>query len=94
MSSYDDEIQVALQSLLLAGRLRDVGDSDPVFSRLAKAFPINGSKIDWKRVPGAVVFTDQDESSQRQAFMGGAITSTQVAVDEQCNGFETNRIGD
>lgn len=69
MSSYDDEIQVALQSLLLAGRLRDVGDSDPVFSRLSKAFPTSGSKIDWKRVPGAVVFTDQDEASQRQAFM-------------------------
>ena len=30
----------------------------------------------------------------KTVFKGGAITSTQVAVDEQRNGFEINRIGD
>lgn len=55
MGTYQDDLMLALKVDLEAGLLRDIGNSATPFSRLKERFPVSGSKIDWSKVPGALV---------------------------------------
>jgi hypothetical protein len=69
MSTYEDDIRRALKAEVEAGRLREVGVASAVFGPLAKVYPAIGSKIDWKRVPGAVERSEEDQSLQSERFV-------------------------
>jgi len=65
---YEVELRNALQSVMELKHIRGVGDSAPLFARLTAAYPSFGSKIDWRRVPGSVERTEEDESRQTEQF--------------------------
>jgi len=69
MSRYGDNVRQALKAEFEAGHLRVVGEATDVFGPLAKVYPANGSKIDWKRVPGAVESSEEDQSLQSTRFV-------------------------
>jgi hypothetical protein len=69
MSTYEDEIRRALKAEIDAGCLREAGTSDDLFSLLRKNYPASGSKIDWKRVPGAIECAEKDRSRQTEQFV-------------------------
>lgn len=68
MSTYEDDLRVALKTEFDTGQIREVGDAAAVLSALSKEYPVRGSKIDWRHVPGAVEFTEKDESLQQVRF--------------------------
>lgn len=69
MSTYEEDIRQALKTEFDMGHLRVAGESDAIFSALAKIYPADGSKIDWKRVPGAIESVEEDESLQPIQFV-------------------------
>jgi hypothetical protein len=69
MSTYEDDLRLALKPEFDAGQIREVGDAANVFGPLSKAYPTNGSKIDWKRVSGAIKSSEEDESVQIERFV-------------------------
>lgn len=66
---YEDDLRLALKVEFDAGQIREVGDSADVFGGLSKVYPTSGSKIDWKRVPGAIESTEEDASLQTEQFL-------------------------
>ncbi len=69
MSTYEENLRRALKAQLDAGDIREVGSSDTVFAQLSKTYPVSGSKIDWKRVPGAIECTEDDPFLQVERFV-------------------------
>ena len=69
MSTFEDDLRLALKTQLETGELRDVGNAAAVFTLLSRSFQTLGSKIDWRRVPGSVESFEQDASRQKQRFM-------------------------
>jgi hypothetical protein len=69
MSTYEDYIRQALKAEFEAGHLREVGGAANVFGPLAKVYPASGSKIDWKRVPGAVESSEENQSLHCSRFV-------------------------
>ena len=61
MTTYEDHIREALKEEINAGRLKEAGAADDIFQLLAKNYPLSGSKIDWKRVPGSIEFSEEDQ---------------------------------
>jgi len=43
----------------------EVGAAHDVFELLTKNYPMSGSKIDWKRVPGSIEYCEEDQSKER-----------------------------
>ncbi|WFU22087.1 hypothetical protein QA649_28835 [Bradyrhizobium sp. CB1717] len=80
MSTYEQDIRRALKDELDSGCLTEIGLADDIFGLLRKAYPSSGSKIDWRRVPGAIECTDRDGSEQTARFLG--------FFDEMCGRFE------
>jgi len=68
MSTYEDDLRLALKSEFDTGQIREVGDAADVLRLLSKAYPTSGSKIDWRRVPGAIESNEEDESRQIEQF--------------------------
>ena len=68
MNTYEADLRQALKVELDAGYLREVGKAAEIFDLLAKVYPVSGSKIDWKRVPGAIETTEEDHSLQADRF--------------------------
>ena len=64
MSTYEDDLRLALKPEFDAGQICEVGDAANVFGSLSKAYPTSGSKIDWRRVSGAIECAEEDESLQ------------------------------
>lgn len=69
MSTYEDDLRLALKSQFDTGHIRDIGASAAVLASLSRAFPASGSKIDWRRVPGSIESSESDESLQRECFV-------------------------
>jgi hypothetical protein len=68
VSTYEEDLRLALKAEFDAGQIREVGSAADVFGQLSKAYPASGSKIDWKRVPGAIECAEEDESLQLERF--------------------------
>lgn len=68
MSTYEDDLRLSLKTEFDANQIREIGNAAAVFDLLSKAYPTNGSKIDWKRVPGAIECIEEDESLQLERF--------------------------
>jgi hypothetical protein len=68
MSTYEEDIRQALKNELDSGYLTEVGPAEDIFGLLTKAYPLNGSKIDWKHVPDAIEWTAGDNSKQYIRF--------------------------
>jgi hypothetical protein len=69
LSTYEDDLRLALKAEFDAGDIREIGDAAHVFAQLSKTYPASGSKIDWKQVPGAIERTEEDESLQLERFV-------------------------
>lgn len=69
MTTYEDDLRQALKPAFDAGQICEIGDAAAVFGALSKAYPTSGSKIDWKRVPGAIESAEEDESLQFERFV-------------------------
>jgi hypothetical protein len=69
LSTYEEDFRRALKAQFDAGDIREVGNSDAVFTQLSKTYPASGSKIDWKHVPGAIECTEDDQSLQGERFV-------------------------
>jgi hypothetical protein len=67
---YDTELRKVLRAELEGSRIRELGDSSPVFAQIATAYPITGSKIDWRRVPGSIELVEEDEVMRVEEFIG------------------------
>jgi hypothetical protein len=80
VSTYEQDIRRALKDELDSGRLTEIGPADDIFGLLRKAYPSSGSKIDWRRVPGAIECTAGDGSEQTTRFLR--------FFDEMCCRFE------
>lgn len=80
MSTYQDDLRLALKTEFDANQLREIGDAAAVFDSLSKAYPTKGSKIDWKRVPGAIECVEEDKSLQLERFL--------EFFDEMCSRFD------
>ncbi|WP_024513228.1 hypothetical protein [Bradyrhizobium sp. ARR65] len=80
MSTYEQDIRRALKAELGSGCLREIGPAEDIFDLLRKAYPLSGSKIDWRLVPGAVECTAGDGLKQISRFLR--------FFDEMCSRFE------
>jgi len=60
-----NEIRQALKTEIDSDRLGEVGAAHDVFELLTKNYPMSGSKIDWKRVPGSIEYCEEDQSQER-----------------------------
>lgn len=69
MSTHEDDLRLVLRSEFETGQIREAGDAANVFESLSRAYPTNGSKIDWKHVPGAIESTEEDQSLQVERFV-------------------------
>jgi hypothetical protein len=69
LSTYEDDLRLALKAEFDAGNIREVANSDTVFAQLSKTYPASGSKIDWQRVPGAIECAEEDQSLQGERFV-------------------------
>lgn len=69
MSTYEDDLRLALKAQFDAHQLRDIGDAADVFDSLSGSYPASGSKIDWKRVPGAIESAANDDSQKHERFV-------------------------
>lgn len=69
MSTYEDDLRLALKPEFDADQIREVGDAANIFGSLLKVYPASGSKIDWKRVSGAIESAEEDESLQIERFV-------------------------
>lgn len=69
MSTYEDDLRSALKIQFDKGELRYIGDAAAVFDSVSGAFPISGSKIDWRHVPGAIESSEEDASLQHRCFV-------------------------
>lgn len=70
MNFYEAELQKALKSNFESGQLRENGNSLPFFEKLARTFPVIGSKIDWEKVPDSIELVELQESAQINRFIG------------------------
>lgn len=61
---HEAELLKALHPAIVSRRLVSVGDSSTFFARLARAYPVNGSKIDWGRVPHAIERTHEQSNME------------------------------
>ena len=61
---HEAALRHALHAAMSAGRIREAGDASPYFAQLAQAYPADGSKIDWRRVPDAIVKFEDDHALQ------------------------------
>lgn len=66
---YETELRKALKPDIQSGRLREIGESSMIFEQLARAYPTNGSKIDWARVPGAIERVEEQDALQAERFV-------------------------
>jgi hypothetical protein len=61
MSTYENEIRQALKTEIdFWLGWGEVGAAHDVFELLTKNYPMSGSKIDWKRVPGSIEYCEED----------------------------------
>jgi hypothetical protein len=68
VTTYEDDIRKALKIEFDLGYLTEVGPAKDIFDLLMKAYPFSGSKIDWKRVPGAVeCFAGETSNTNKSA---------------------------
>jgi hypothetical protein len=79
VGTYEEDIRAALKVELDSGYLTEVGPAEEIFGLLMKTHPLSGSKIDWKRVPGAIECTAGDKSNQSTRFV--------TFFDEMCSRF-------
>src|SRR5262245_49730918 len=68
MSTYADDLRLALSDQFSRNTLRESDNSDRVLLLLSKRFPTSGSKINWNLVPEAVVRYEPNASIQTRAF--------------------------
>lgn len=61
--SFEKELLTELDTQIKNGDIEVEESSDAYFSRLAKVFPLGGSKIDWQQVSGSVVDTANNENT-------------------------------
>jgi hypothetical protein len=78
-----NEIRQALKTEIDSDRLGEVGAAHDVFELLTKNYPMSGSKIDWKRVPGSIEYYEEDRPQERTRFV--------EFFDEMCARFESCR---
>ena len=64
---HEAELLKALHPAIVSRRLVSLRDSSTFFARLARAYPVSGSKIDWGRVPHAI--ERNDEQSNVEEFV-------------------------
>jgi hypothetical protein len=69
MSTYEDDLRMALKAEFDTNQIREIGNAENVFGPLLKTYPAKGSKIDWKRVSGAIERTEEDDSLQFDRFV-------------------------
>jgi len=77
-----NEIRQALKTEIVSDRLGEVGAAHDVFELLTKNYPMSGSKIDWKRVPGSIEYYEEDRPQERTRFV--------EFFDEMCARFGLN----
>jgi hypothetical protein len=65
---YEAELRKALHAAIESHRIKELGDSAPVFAKLMTAYPASGSKIDWDRVPGSIERVEEEEALQAEQF--------------------------
>jgi len=82
MSAYEGEIRQALKVEIDAGVLKEAGAAYDVFELLKNTYPVSGSKIDWKRVPGAIEDCEAGDAEERSRFV--------EFFDEMCARFGLN----
>jgi len=82
MSAYEGEIRQVLKVEIDAGRLKEAGAAYDVFELLKNTYPVSGSKIDWKRVPGAIEDCEAGDAEERSRFV--------EFFDEMCARFGLN----
>ena len=68
MSTYEEDVRLALKTDLDSGEIREAGEAATVLDSLCRIFPVNGSKIDWRRVPGSVESAEENEALQNECF--------------------------
>lgn len=66
---YDAELRRALLAVEAYDHIRDLGDPALLLARLAKAFPVRGSRIDWSRVQGSIERVQDDPTQQAREFI-------------------------
>jgi len=59
LTTYDDDLRAALADQFRSGELREIGPAEVVLTSLSDLYPVEGAKIDWDRVPGAVGRADE-----------------------------------
>jgi hypothetical protein len=69
VSTFDDELRLALKAQLESGLLLEAGSAADILRTLSKRFPTSGSKIDWDRVPGAIERSEANETDQLTEFV-------------------------
>jgi hypothetical protein len=70
MNKYETEVRDVLRVLMEANRIRELGESSPFFAQISALYPLDGSKIDWRRVPGSVERSENDEDLHVEQFVG------------------------
>lgn len=68
-NAYEAELRELLKADLQTGRVREYESSTPFFEGLSKAYPLSGSKIDWKCVPASIQCFDEDASQHVGLFV-------------------------
>lgn len=66
---YEAELRNALCKEIVSHRITELADSSHFFAQLTKDYPANGSKIDWKRVPGSIERVEEDDALQIENFV-------------------------
>jgi hypothetical protein len=82
MSIYEEEIWKALKTEIDSGRLKEAGAANDIFELLTRNYPVSGSKIDWKRVPGSIEYYEEDRAREPTRFV--------EFFDEMCARFGLN----
>lgn len=80
MTTFEDEIREALRAEFDTGSLKEAGTADEIFRLIKDRYPISGSKIDWRRVPGAIRCFEDIKSKRPERFIR--------FFDEACAQFE------
>lgn len=81
---YEEELRQVLWSEFELRCVRELGGASPVFERLMEVFPVSGSRIDWRRVSGSLVDTEEEVDLQAGRFidfLGGAIRKFGLSGD-------------
>ncbi len=69
MTTFEDEIREALKVEFDTGSLKEAGTADEIFRLIKHGYPISGSKIDWRRIPGAIECFEEVKSKRPERFI-------------------------